>query len=276
MGEATGGVALVTGGGRGLGRAFAVALAEAGMSVAILARSLEQLAETESLMRPSGAKTLSLAADVTDPAAVRTAMARIEEALGPLDLVVNNAGVAGPCGPIAEIDAGDWWRCVETNLYGAFLCSRAALPSMKERKRGRIVNVASAAGGLPIPYLSAYAASKAALIRFTETLALEIAPFGLSAFSIHPGTVRTAMSEELLNSEAARRWVPWFEWMFRRGQDVPPDQAVGLLLFLARGSADRLSGRFFQVPEDPATVVGRAREIESEDLYTLRLRGLSR
>jgi NAD(P)-dependent dehydrogenase (short-subunit alcohol dehydrogenase family) len=275
MSELTGGVALVTGGGRGLGRAFAVALAEAGMSVAILARSSDQLAETESLMRQSGAKTLSLAADVTNPAGVQTAMARVEEALGPLDLLVNNAGVAGPCGPVDEIDASDWWRCVETNLYGAFLCSHSALPSMKERKRGRIVNVASLAGGFAIPYLSAYVASKAALIRFTETLALEIAPFGLSTFAIHPGTVRTAMSEALLNSEAARSRIPWFEWTFQHGQDVPTDEAVGLLLFLARGSADRLSGRLFLVPEDPAKIVSRAREIESEDLYTLRLRGLS-
>jgi NAD(P)-dependent dehydrogenase (short-subunit alcohol dehydrogenase family) len=106
-------------------------------------------------------------------------------------------------------------------------------------------------------------------------MALEIRPYGLSAFSIHPGTVRTAMSEGLLNSEPAKRWVPWFEEMFHRGEDVSADQAVSLLLFLARGSADRLNGRLFMVPEDPARTVSRADEIESEDLYTLRLRGLS-
>jgi NAD(P)-dependent dehydrogenase (short-subunit alcohol dehydrogenase family) len=275
MCDLTGQVALITGGGRGIGRAFAAALAQAGMSVAILARSPEQLAGTESLIRPSGQRTLSLVADVTDRDAVQDAIARIEEVLGPLDLLVNNAGAAGPCGPVAETDADDWRRCIETNLYGTFLCSHAALPSMMARRRGRIVNVASYAGGFPVPYLSAYAASKAALIRFTETMALEIRPYGLSAFSIHPGTVRTAMSEGLLNSEAAKRWVPWFEEMFHRGEDVSADQAVSLLLFLARGSADRLNGRLFMVPEDPARTVSRADEIESEDLYTLRLRGLS-
>ncbi len=141
--------------------------------------------------------------------------------------------------------------------------------------RGRIINVASGAGTLPIPYMSAYVSSKAALIRFSETLAGELKKPGVSVFSIQPGTVRTAMAEDLLASTEGRRWLPWFKQIFDEGQDVTADPATELVLFLASGKADALSGRFFAVPEDPAKVVERGGEVKRDDLYTLRMRGLS-
>lgn len=115
---------------------------------------------------------------------------------------------------------------------------------MVERRRGRIVNVSSGAGTRGIPYMSAYVASKAALTRFTEALAGELRPHGVSVFAIQPGTVRTAMAEQLMASEAGARWLPWFKQIFDEGRDDSPRQAVDLVLRLASGAADHLSGRF--------------------------------
>lgn len=267
-------VALITGGGRGLGRAFAQALSQAGLRVAVTSRSAGELAETEALIQGQGGAAMSVAGDVRDPESVRAMAAEVEQAYGPLDLLVNNAGSAGALGPIWEADPAEWWDGFEVNLRGVFLCCRAALPSMIARGRGRIVTVASGAGAMPVAYMSAYAISKAAVIRFTETLAAETRRHGVAAFSIHPGTVRTAMTESAMTSEAATRWLPWFKNLVE-SQAVPPDAASRLLLYLASGAADRLSGRFFQVPEDPAEVVRRASEVEQQDLYALRLRRLS-
>jgi len=273
--ELRGCTALVTGGGRGLGRAFATVLAKAGAAVAIAARSRDQLVQTETLIRDHGGAAVSVTADVSDPDSVRAMVMQVENALGPVDLLVNNAGTGGPFGPTWEADAEEWWSCLEINLRGAFLCCHAVLPSMIARGRGRIINVASGAGAAPIAYMSAYVTSKAALIHFTETLAAETRPRGIAVFSIHPGTVRTSLSEDVMGSAKGRLWLPWFRSIFERGEDVSPDAASRLVLFLASGAADRLSGRFFMVPEDPAEVVRRAGEVESDDLYVLRLRRLT-
>src|SRR4051794_37121281 len=166
--DLSGQVAVVTGGGRGIGRALALALSAAGASVAVVARSEDQIAETAGRIRESGGRALAIAADVADPGADGRMAEEVERALGPVDLLVNNAGDSGPLGPIAEADADRWWRCQEVNLRGPFVCARAFLPGMIARGRGRIVNVASGAGTQSIPYLSAYVVGKTALIRLTE------------------------------------------------------------------------------------------------------------
>jgi NAD(P)-dependent dehydrogenase (short-subunit alcohol dehydrogenase family) len=264
-------VALVTGGGRGIGRAIAVALARAGAKVAVLARSPEQLAGTAAGITAAGGRAVALPADVTDQAAVEAAVAEAERQLGPVDLLVNNAGVGGPVGPLAESDPDAWWRCVEVNLRGPLLCSRAVLPGMVARRRGRIVNVASGAGTRAIPHLSAYVASKSALIRLTENLAAEVREADVSVFAIQPGTVRTTMAEAVLMSAEGRRWLPWVAELFERGQDVPPERAGELVVLLASGRADGLSGRFLAVEWDVGALVRRAGEVAGTDALTLRL-----
>src|SRR4029079_9248415 len=134
---------------------------------------------------------ISVTVDVTDPGAVERMVREVEESLGSVDLLVNNAGSAGPIGPTWVTDPDDWWRCLEVNLRGPMLCSRAVLPGMIARGRGRIVNVASGAGTQAIPNLSAYGVSKTALIRLTEIVAAEVASSGIVLFAIEPGTVRT-------------------------------------------------------------------------------------
>jgi NAD(P)-dependent dehydrogenase (short-subunit alcohol dehydrogenase family) len=264
-------VVVVTGGGRGIGKAIALGLAKAGAAVAVAARSEDQLTETVREITRLGCRAISLTADVTDPTAVQKMVVEVEETLGSVDLLVNNAGLAGPIGPTWETDPDTWWRCMEVNLRGPMLCSRAVLPRMIAGGGGRIVNVASGAGTFAIPYLGAYVTSKTALIRLTEILALETAPHGVKVFAIEPGTVRTSMAEHALESEEGRRWMPWFGDIFQRGEDVPPDPAADLVVLLASGRVDALSGRFFTIKDDVVALAERACETGLGDLRTLRL-----
>jgi NAD(P)-dependent dehydrogenase (short-subunit alcohol dehydrogenase family) len=268
-------VAVVTGGGRGLGCAYAAALAGAGAAVAILARSADQLAAAAEAIEATGGRALAIPADVTDPRAIAAAAAEIESRLGPVDLLVNNAGVVRPIGPLWEADPEEWWHTVEVNLRGALLTCRTFLPGMVARRRGRVINVASGAGTSAIPYFSAYVASKAALIRLTEVLAAELAGHGghgVAVFAIEPGTVRTAMVEDIVRAEDGRRWLPWLQRVFDEGLDVAPEHAAELVLLLASGRADRLSGRFFHRLDDLEAILRNADEIAASDLLTLRLR----
>jgi NAD(P)-dependent dehydrogenase (short-subunit alcohol dehydrogenase family) len=271
-GALVGQVAVVTGGGRGVGRAIAEDLAAAGAAVAVTARSGDQLAETVRRIRGAGGRAAAYPADVTDRAAVEGAVAHTEGELGPVDLLVNNAGAVTALGPFWETDPDVWWRDAEVHVRGAVLWTRAVLPGMVARRRGRIVNVVSGAGAQATPYLSAYACAKAALMRLTDSLAAEVASHGVTVFAASPGPVRTALLEATAASPVGRRWLPQFAKMLADGRDLSPARAVRLVRFLAEGRADALSGRYFHASDDPAALVGRAEEIVREDLHTVRLR----
>jgi len=272
--ELRGQVAIVTGAGRGLGRVTALALARAGVRVGVVARSGEQIAETALEIRKTGGQALAVVADVSDAAAVEHMARQVERTLGPVDLLVNNAATMGPLGPMWEADAGDWWHTLEVNLRGPYLCSRALLPGMIARRRGRIINLATTAATVAVAHMGAYVIAKTALIRFTENLAAELINSGVSVFALDPGTVRTAMSEYVLESEAGKKWLPWFRKLFDRGRDVPAEKAAQLVVQVASGRADALSGRFLGIADDLEKLLGRLEEIKRADLYTLRIRKL--
>src|SRR5579871_6629304 len=145
-------VALVTGGSRGLGRAYALALADAGAFVAITARSEQGLAETVQQIEAQGARAVALLLDVIDADRVEQVVGQVQRQLGPIDLLVNNAGVMAPPGPDWEVDPGRWWHTFEVNVHGGFLCARAVLPGMITRRQGRIINVSSGAADSYIAY----------------------------------------------------------------------------------------------------------------------------
>jgi NAD(P)-dependent dehydrogenase (short-subunit alcohol dehydrogenase family) len=264
--------ALVTGGGRGIGRAIAAALARAGASVAVIARSTDQLRETVQIVEGAGGRAMARPVDVTDQAAVEALVSDVEAELGPIDLLVNNAGIIGDYGPAWEADPALWWRVMEVNLLGPFLCVRAVVPGMIARRRGRIVNLSSGAGLNHFPHGSAYAVSKAAVTRFTENLSGEVQPYGIAVFNLSPGTVRTAMTQHVLTSPAGQKWQPHLRQVFDEGRDVPPDEAARLAVYLASGQADALTGRYLRVSDDIPDLVRRAAEIKERDLYTMRLR----
>src|SRR5579864_7237304 len=243
-------VAVITGGGRGIGRAIAQTLAAAGARVAVIARSREELAETVCLIKQSGGTAQAFSADVTNPAAVESAMQAINQLLGPVDVLVNNAASVKPFGPFWETDLNEWWRSMEVNVRGPLQCALSVLPGMVSRKHGRIINIASGAGTMATPYYSSYVISKTALIRFTECLALETKACGLTVFAISPGTVRTAMSEYSLNSPEGQKWLPWFRRIMDENIDVPAERPAKLVLELASGRLDALSGRFISIYDD--------------------------
>ena len=251
--ELAGKVALVTGGGRGIGRGIALELTRAGARVAVAARTREQVEATAAEI-----DGVAIEADVSIRADVERMVARAEEELGPLDLLVNNAGIALWEESAWELEPEEWWHVLEVNVLGVYLCCRAAIPGMIARGGGRIVNVASGAAYLPGSTSTAYAASKAAVHRFSETLATQLQPHGIPVFSISPGLVRTELIGDNFGDEA-----PW----------TPPELAPRLVRALASGRLDALAGRYLHAEHDDIDdVEARAAEIVAADLNAIRLR----
>jgi 3-oxoacyl-[acyl-carrier protein] reductase len=241
------GLALVTGGGRGIGANIARALAGDGWEVVVAARSSDEI---EDVAREIGGGAIQL--DVTDREAVERAVAE----LGDVDVLVANAGIGGPEGPTWEIDPADWWRVLEVNVLGVHLCCRAVIPGMLERGNGRIVITGSGAAYLPGASRTAYPASKAAVWRYGETLANELRG-RLPVFIISPGLVKTAMTGDSFPDDA-----PW----------TPPELAPELVRVLASGRADALAGRYIHAEHDDIDdLIARANEIEEQDLNAIRL-----
>jgi 3-oxoacyl-[acyl-carrier protein] reductase len=253
MADALNGVALVTGGGRGIGASVARELFDAGMTVVVTGRTREQV---EAVAGEIGGR--ALVGDVSQ----REDVTRWFAELGELDLLVNNAGIAGEQRLAWEEDIDEWWHVFEVNVLGAFLCSRAALPGMVGRGGGRIVNVSSGAAYLPMPagvgLGTPYGASKAALSRFTEALDGQTRQHGVRAFHISPGLVRTEMSASAFGDDA-----PW----------TPPELAPRLVRVLASGRADALGGRYIHAEQDDVEdLIVRADEVVAGDLNSIRLR----
>ena len=264
-------VALVTGAGRGIGRAMALALGEAGAAVAVCARSEDEVGGLAREIADRGGRALAVRCDVTHRREVESMIAKVEAAAGPVDLLVSNAAQAGPIGPVAATDPDQWWRTLEVNLRGPLYCARAVLPGMLTRRRGRIVNVSSGAGFAAWPMLSAYVVSKAALFRLSENLAAETRGHGVMVFAIDPGLVRTGMSEPGLTC-GEPSIEEFFKDAFANREDVSAELAATLVVYLASGAADVLSGRYIFASEDVRQMVARAGEIEEQDLYVLRER----
>jgi 3-oxoacyl-[acyl-carrier protein] reductase len=250
--ELSGQVGLVTGGGRGIGRDVARELAEVGMRVAVAARSPDQVRATAAEIGG-----LALEVDVSDPGSVDRMVGEAERELGPIDLLVANAGIS-PDEPAAwELEPADWWRVHEVNLFGVYLCARAVIPGMLSRGRGRIVITGSGAAYLPGSRSTAYSSSKAAAVRFGETLAAQL-DGRIPVFPISPGLVRSEMTEGRFPDDA-----PW----------TPPECAPRLVRALASGRFDRLSGRYLHAEHDPPEELERRiGRILDEDLNAIRLR----
>ena len=244
------GVALVTGGGRGIGASIARELASAGMRVAVSGRTAEQVQAVADELRG-----LALVGDVT--ADVERWVERTEEELGPIDLLVANAGISIREGASWEVPLEEWWHVFEVNVLGVHLSCRAVIPKMLERGTGRIVITGSGASYLPGTTHTAYAASKAAVGRYGETLAGQLRG-RIPVFVFSPGLVRTSMTDGSFGDDA-----PW----------TPPELAPALVRVLASGRADQLAGRYLHAEHDDIEdLIARADEIAANDLNAIRLR----
>ena len=202
MSAGSGRVAVVTGAGRGIGAATARALADAGLEVVLAARTREQVERQTAELAARGRRAKAVVCDVTSEASVE-ALSRQAAELGPVGVLVNNAGAAGSM-PLARTSLDDWNRLLAVNATGAFLCTRALLPGMLERKWGRVVNVASTAGLVGAKYLAAYTAAKHALVGLTRSVAAEVAGTGVTANAVCPGFVDTDMTVETVSRIVAK------------------------------------------------------------------------
>ena len=231
-------VCVVTGAGGGIGRAVALGMAEAGASVVLLDKNLEDCRASEAVLLPTGVKTLALECDIADPDSVAAAE-RATRAVGPCDILINNAGVLRP-GPLATVRLEDWNLLLAVNLTGYLLCAQAFGKAMIERGSGAIVHTASIAGSHAQGFSGAYSVSKAGVLMLSRQLAVEWGPHGVRSNVVSPGMVRTPMSESFYRDESVTE---------RRAAAIPlgrvatPDDMAQVVLFRASGRAGYVNGQ---------------------------------
>ena len=212
-------------------------------------RDAEVLSSVVKELGARGVRALAAPADLTDPPTLAEAVADAEGVFGPIDVLVNNAGVAGPTGPLWETDEDEWWRTFEVNVRGTAYACRAVLPGMTARRFGRVINIVSEAGRRRWPHASAYSVSKAAVIKLTENLAGEVRAHGVRVFSYHPGLLDLGITGDHLRRHPTGD--PWEDlvgdWLLAQrtaGRFTEPERAAGQLVRIAAGEADELSGGY--------------------------------
>lgn len=243
-------VAIVTGGGRGFGRAIAEVLASLGASVVIASRNAPELDEVVKEIKKRGGKALAQTADVSDERQVQELVLATERWVGPPTILVNNAGVLDPVGPLAESSGASWLRNIAINVGGTYLVTRAVLPGMLDRDYGRIVNISSGAADRASAGWSAYCAAKAAVDQLTRVLAIEIDGSGVTVAAFHPGLMDTAMAERVRRSspEDFPR-VEEFRQAHRQGLLKDPHDPARVVAYLCLAATSR-NGAIVEIGDD--------------------------
>ena len=249
-----GATAIVTGGGRGFGQAIALGLAAAGAAVTVTARSKDQLERAVLAIEAAGGRARAVVGDVTNSKDVARVVESAEREFGPTTVLVNNAGVTGPFGPVWTSDPDEWWGAQAVIVRGTLLFMCAVMPGMITRRAGTVINVSALGGQWFAPNLTAYAVAKSSQIRLSEHAAAEAKPHGVSVFAIEPGTVYTDMTEHTITSPDAQRWVPqmvdYLKNVIKRRDPAPGlARCAEMCVQLASGRYAALSGRFL-LPQD--------------------------
>lgn len=244
-------VALVTGAGRGIGRATAVALARAGAAVILAARSGDEITGVADEIKANGGKALAIPTDVSDVRQVDHLLVLALRGFGGIDILVNNAALVQPLGKVWETSPMAWQRLIAINVIGPYLCARAVLPHMLDKGKGRIINVSSGAAEANLPGASAYTASKAALERFSGTLAVEVAGTGVVVTTFRPGIVDTTMQAVIRETPAhlfprVDRWQAWHS----NGQLRPAHEPAQAIVWLASSYAADVNGQLFSIDDE--------------------------
>ncbi len=267
---------LITGASQGLGLAVAERCLAEGADVAVCARTQEAIERVGATLRERASKSqrvVAAAADVSNAGEIEALVARVDRELEGLDGLVNNAGVYGPMGLTEEIDWAEWAKAVEINLFGTVLPCRAVLPGFRKRGWGRIVNLSGGGATAPLPRFSAYAASKAAVVRFTETLAEELRGTPIQVNAVAPGALNTRLLEEAIAAGPDRVGQSFYERALRQKSDggAPLEKGAALCAFLLSSESDGIQGRLLSAVWDPwADLPARRAELAESDIYTLR------
>jgi NAD(P)-dependent dehydrogenase (short-subunit alcohol dehydrogenase family) len=268
--------AIITGASVGLGFEIAKKYLEAGASLMICARNEMLLDKAALALRPltgAGQSVHALPADISKLEDVTALVGAALREFGRLDVLVNNAGVAGPLGAIEDIDLKEWFRAIEINLLGAVLLSRAILPHFKKAARGKIIQLSGGGATSPLPGLSAYAASKAAVIRFVETLAEETRPHHIDVNAIAPGALNTRMLDEFLAAGPERVGPAFYERSLQQKKDggTPLGKGADLAVFLGSPLSDGITGKLISAVWDPwEALPHHLEDLTGTDIYTLR------
>ncbi len=237
--DLSGKVAIVTGASRGIGQAVAETLAEAGAAVVISSRKQEALDAVAAEINRRGGKALAVAAHTGDSEAVERMVSRAVEAFGGVDILVNNAATSPHFGPVLSAEESQWLKTLDVNLLGYFRTTRAVVPIMRARGGGKIINIASITGLEPMPWMGVYAASKAAVISLTKTLALELAPDNIKVNAIAPGFVKTRFSSVLWSNE---EMLAKILKLVPQRRIASPEEIASLALYLASSESDYMTG----------------------------------
>ncbi|MEV0184609.1 SDR family oxidoreductase [Streptomyces sp. NPDC050625] len=258
---------VVTGGTGGIGRACVMEALAAGASVSVLGRTDKALDELNVDLLRTNARGRAFLADVRDGRSVMAALGEAQSEFGPVDVLVNNAATSLVQGPFEAVDLEAWWQEFEINVRGVATCTRAVLPGMVERAGGRIINMVSGTAGRPSPYHLGYAMSKAAVVRFTDSLALELEDSGVQAFALRPGHVHSPMTHRFQDSPVAQQWM---------GEEVAalelaaPDLAVSAVLWLASGHGDAFNGLWVDADQDLVALAENAADVVRSSANQLR------
>lgn len=269
-GALSGRLAVVTGGGRGIGEAIALRFAAEGARLALASRTATELEHVADACRAAGAECSTHIVDVS----VRKQVHELVISVGPVDILVNCAGLYGPIGPLTDNDLDEWEQALRINLLGAVYTCREVIPGMVERGHGSIINMSGGGATAPLPNFSLYAASKAAVVRLTDTLASELEGTGVRVNAIAPGAIDTKLQDQVLASgEKGGQIFQRMRTMRDSGKGATPvDVPARLAVFLASDASQGLTGRLISAPHDPweswdAKQIDR---IAASDWYTLR------
>lgn len=268
--------ALVTGASRGLGHVIARRLLEDGAHVLLAAREEQALARAASDLQPlcrDDQRVAWRAGDVGRPDDVAALFEAARQEMGGVDVLVCNAGVYGPFGPIEDVPWDEWVAAMETNLYGVVLCCRAAVPHMKQQGWGKIIALSGGGATQPLPRISAYAASKAAVVRFAETLAEEVRGTGIDVSSIAPGALNTRLLDRVLDAGPERVGQSFYDRSIRQRDEggASLETAADLVAFLASHESDGITGRLLSAPwDDWKHLPNNLERLDRSDVFTLR------
>lgn len=267
---------IVTGGTLGLGQAIVREFLTEGANVLFCARSEASLGEARGVLTPllrSGQKLVAIPCDVSVPQQVEAMFTRFVEEFDTLDVLVNNAGVYGPKGPTQSVAWEEWTRAMEINLYGTLLPCRAAIPLMKRGSRGKIINISGGGATNPLPFLSAYAASKAAVVRLTETLAEELRDFQIDVNAVAPGALNTRFLDEVLEAGPSMVGEALYKKSIQQAEagGVPPAVGARACVYLASEASNGITGKLIAAQWDPlGDLHTHLDELLRSDIYTLR------